>query len=148
MELVHEFTFSAQIGDTLIPGAGPHGTRAIVTVTGGTATGDRISGSIVGAGGDWVLMGPDGFNRLDVRAQIQTDDGAVLFLSYTGLLELNDAVQAALAGGETQFDDQYFRTTPTIETGDPRYAWVNTTLFVGRGRLVVGGVEYEVYRVS
>jgi hypothetical protein len=148
MELVHEFTFRATLGDTLIPGAGPLGTRAIITVTGGWAKGERINGSVVGAGADWVLMGPDGFNRLDVRLQIQTDDGAVLYLTYTGLLEMNDVVQQALAGGETQFDDQYFRTTPTIETGDMRYSWVNTTLFVARGRLVDGSVEYEVSRVS
>jgi hypothetical protein len=36
----------------------------------------------------------------------------------------------------------------TIETGDMRYSWVNTTLFVARGRLVDGSVEYEVSRVS
>lgn len=148
MELIHEFTYQAQLGDTLVPGRGPFGTRAIATVTGGWARGERITGSVVGAGADWVLIGSDGFNRLDVRLQIQTDDGAVLYLAYTGLLEFNDAAQKGMAGGETQFDDQYFRTTPRIETGHADYAWVNTTLFVARGRLVGGAVEYEVYRVS
>ena len=148
MELIHEFTFQADLDDTLFVGAGPFGTRAVASVTGGWARGDRITGSVVGAGADWVLIGADGFSRVDVRVQIQTDDGAVLYLAYTGLLELNEAVQAALAGGETGFDDQYFRTTPTIETGHPDYAWVNTTVFVGRGRIAAGGVEYEVYRVS
>jgi hypothetical protein len=148
MELIHEFTFRGDLGAPLVPGPGPLGTRVVVSVTGGWARGDRISGSVVGAGADWALVGPDGYNRLDVRAQVQTDDGAVLYLAYTGLLEMNEAVQQALAGGETQFDDQYFRTTPTIETGHPDYAWVNTTVFVGRGRMVEGGVEYEVYRVT
>jgi hypothetical protein len=148
MELIHEFTYGVTLGDTLIPGVGPFGTRAIVSVTGGWAKGERINGTVVGAGADWVLIGPDGFYRRDGRAQIQTDDGAVLYLNYSGLRELNEAVQKALAGGETGFDVQYFRTSPTIETGDMRYAWVNTTLFVARGRLVEGGVEYEVSRVS
>ena len=148
MELIHEFTFQGQLGDTLVPGPGPLGMRFVAPVTGGWARGERINGSVVGAGADWALIGPDGFNRLDVRVQIQTDDGAVLYVAYTGLLEMNEAVQAALGGAATQFDDQYFRTTPRIETGHPDYAWVNTTLFVGRGRLVEGGVEYEVYRVT
>lgn len=148
MDLIHEFTYQAQLGDTLMPGRGPLGTRAIATVAGGWARGERINGTVVGPGADWVLIGSDGFNRLDVRTQIQTDDGAVLYLAYTGLLEFNEAAQRALVGGETQFDDQYFRTTPHIETGHPEYAWVNTTLFVARGRFVPGAVEYEVFRVT
>ncbi|MDX2378688.1 MAG: DUF3237 domain-containing protein [Acidimicrobiia bacterium] len=148
MELIHEFTFQAHLGDTLVPGAGPQGTRVVANVTGGWARGERISGSIVGAGADWALIGSDGFNRLDVRAQIQTDDGAVLYVSYTGLLEMNEAVQQALSGAESQYDDAYFRTTPLIETGHPDYTWVNTTLFVARGRFVENGVEYEVFRVT
>jgi hypothetical protein len=60
------------------------------------------------------------------------------------------AVAAARAGTEirTDFDDHYYRTTPRLETGDERYAWVNQTVFVGRGRIIPGGVGYEVYRVT
>lgn len=36
-----------------------------------------------------------------------------------------------------------------METGDARYAWVNTSLFVGEGRVIEGlGVEYRVARVT
>ena len=49
------------------------------------------------------------------------------------VLALAVGVSAALAGGETTYDDQYFRTAPVLECGDPRYAWVNTTAFVARG---------------
>ncbi len=151
MELELEFTFEATISPArLLVGSGPYGTRAVASVTGGWVKGDRISGALVGAGADWVLIGPDGFGRLDVRAQIQTDDHALLYLTYTGLLETNAKVAAALAGGDqgTEFGDHYFRTTPRLETGDPRYAWVNQTVFVARGRLGPGSVLYEVYRVT
>ena len=48
----------------------------------------------------------------------------------------------------TDYADQYFRSAPRLETGDPRYAWVNRTLFVAEGRMPgVRGVEYRVYRV-
>jgi Protein of unknown function (DUF3237) len=42
---------------------------------------------------------------------------------------MNDAVQEAVqTGAETAYADQYFRIAPRLETGDPRYAWVNQTL--------------------
>jgi hypothetical protein len=150
MELIEECVLHAELpGPNLDVGAGPYGVRMVATVTGGWVKGDRINGTIVGAGADWLLIGPDGWGRLDVRAQIQTDDGAVIYAQYGGLLELNEAVMGAMAaGGATGFDDQYFRTTPRLETGDERYAWVNTTLFVGEGRLHESGVEYRVHRLT
>jgi Protein of unknown function (DUF3237) len=95
MELVHEFDFQAEMGEPLVVGAGPMGTRMIVSVAGGRAWGERINGTIEGASADWVMIGPDGFGRIDVRAQIVTDAGAVLYLTYTGLVEMSDTVVGA-----------------------------------------------------
>ena len=148
MELVHEFTYEARLDAPLAVGAAPSGVRMVVPVTGGRATGDRISGTFVGPGADWIVVGADGFGTVDVRAQLQTDDGAVIYVAYVGVIEMNDAVNAAVvSGGTTSFDDQYFRTAVRLECGDERYAWVNRTLFVGRGRMIDGGVEYDVLRV-
>jgi hypothetical protein len=150
MDLQLEFTYEASLAAPLMIGNGPYGTRAFFPVTEGRAKGDRISGSFVGGGGDWLLIGSDGWGRLDVRAQIETDDGALLYLSYHGVLELTEKVMAATRtmAEETEFDDQYFRIAPRLETGDERYEWVNQSVFVGRGRLLPGGVTYEVYRVT
>jgi hypothetical protein len=59
-------------------------------------------------------------------------------------------VQAALAAGTaTAFDDQYFRVTPRLETGDERYRWVNQAVFLGEGRFVDGfGLQYRMFRVE
>src|SRR6185503_17892036 len=122
-------------------GPGPYGVRMFVEVTGGTIEGERVRGKVLTGGGDRLLAGPDGFGRLDVRGQMETADGASLYTTYPGVLEMNEAVQQAMAGGgETSFDDQYFRTTPRFETGDERYAWMNQNLFVARGRLIASGV--------
>ena len=102
-------------------------------------------------GGDWLLAGADGFSRLDVRIQLLTDDGAAIYGTYCGLLETNARVQAALSDPKsgTDFGDHYFRTTPRFETGDPRYAWMNQTLFVSEGRMLPGPiVQYRCYRVA
>ena len=112
--------------------------------------GSASTGRWPGPGADWALVGPDGWARVDVRGQILTDDGAVIFVTYGGVLELNEKVMVTMAAGdqETAFDDQYFRITPCLETGDARYAWVNQAVFIARGRLVGGGVMYEVYRAT
>ncbi len=149
MKLEHEFTYVATLKPPVQIGAGPFGTRNFFEVTGGTVEGKRLKGKIITGGGDWLLVGPDGFGRLDVRAQFLTDDGASLYVYYTGLLEMNQKVADALAkGASTDYGDQYFRTTPRFETGDPRYAWLNQSIFVAEGRVGPGQVEYKVYRVA
>jgi hypothetical protein len=147
MDLVEEFTFNAALKPPLPIGAGPIGTRMYYEVTAGEVYGDRLRGTILG-GGEWALIGPDGFLRVDVRLQVETHDNAHLYIQYTGLLGLNEAVQNALASGAgTDFGEQYFFTNPRIETGDERYAWANTTFFIGEGRIVPAlGVEYRVWR--
>jgi hypothetical protein len=149
MDLVHEFSFTAMLKPPLPIGAGPLGTRVYYDVIGGEISGDRLRGTLLG-GGEWALVGADGFIRIDVRLQAETHDGAFLYIQYSGLLGLNDAVQGALeSGAGTDFGDQYFFTNPRIETGDERYAWVNTTFFVGEGHVLPGlGVEYRVFRPS
>ena len=151
LELAYEFSFRAVLEQPADFGVGPLGRRMYFEVTGGEATGDRFNATLFGGGGDWVVLGPDGFGRIDVRLQFRTDDGALVYAQYLGILEPNATVTAALAAGdgETGYEDQYFRTAPRFETGDERYAWMNQSLFVARGHVVRGpGVEYEVYRVS
>ena len=147
MKLVQECTFTATLKPPLPIGPGPIGMRAYYEVAGGAVIGERLRGSVVG-GGEWALIGPDGFLRVDVRVQVATHDGAFIYVQYTGLLEMNAAVQQAIeSGGGTDYGDQRFHTNPRMETGDPRYAWVNTTFFIGEGRLRPGpGVEYRVWR--
>jgi len=150
MELIHEFTFTAVLAPAVPVGPGPLGMRRIREVTGGTVVGERIRGVVGGGGGDWVLVGPDGWGRLDVRLTIHTHDGAHLYVQYFGVIEYNDAAHAANAGERSSdFDDHYFRTAPRLETGDERYTWVNRTVFVADGRLHPGPVvEYRVHRVT
>jgi hypothetical protein len=149
MELAHEFTFNARLAPVVAVGEGPFGNRRIREVTGGEVSGERIAGRVGTGGADWVLVGPDGWGRLDVRLTIHTGDGAAIYVQYYGVIEYNEAAHAANAGERSsEYAEHYFRTAPRLETGDERYAWVNRTLFVGEGRLHPGPVvEYRVHRV-
>ena len=149
MDLAHEFDFDARLAASVPIGPGPFGNRRIREVLGGTVTGERISGTVGTGGADWLLTGPDGYGRLDVRLTIHTHDDAHLYVQYFGVIEYTEAALAANAGTRSSdYDEHYFRTAPRIETGDERYAWVNRTIFVAEGRIHPGPVvEYRVYRV-
>jgi uncharacterized protein DUF3237 len=149
MELEHVFDYNARLDPPQAVGPGPFGLRVFYPVSGGEVTGPRLNGELLGGGGDWALVGPDGWARLDVRGQIRTDDGALIYTTYQGVIELNEGMQQASAsGGETGFEDQYFRTAPRFETGDERYGWLNQSVFVARGRASRDGVAYQVFRVT
>lgn len=129
-------------------GAGPFGVRWIFDVAGGHVEGPRLKGTVLPSGGDWLLVGPDGVGRLDVRGTFATDDGAYIYVSYHGVLFLDEKVMAAIEKGiPTEFGEIRFFTQPRFETGDSRYAWLNSTVAVAQGRVLPSAVEYRVYEV-
>jgi hypothetical protein len=93
MDLVYEFTYQAKLKPPVGVGPGPFGDRQVFEVIEGRFEGERLNGRILSGGGEWFLVGADGFGRIDVRIQLETDDGAFIYAQYFGLLELNDAVQ-------------------------------------------------------
>jgi Protein of unknown function (DUF3237) len=149
LDLAHEFSFWLTLNPSVDFGTGPSGHRTYFEVTGGAATGKRFNANAFGGGGDWILVGPDNYARLDVRLQFKTEDGALVYIQYLGLLELNAKVDEVMGGGAgTDYSDQYLRATLRLETSDERYAWLNQSVFVARGHFLEGPkVEYEVYRV-
>jgi hypothetical protein len=64
---------------------------------------------------------------------------------YFGVIEYTKAALAANAGERSSgWDEHYFPDLPAPRDGDPRYQWVNQTIFVAQGRLHPGPiVEYR-----
>jgi hypothetical protein len=132
----HLFTMKASTAAGIVLAGGPLGTRTIVPVTGGTFEGPRLKGSIADMpGGDWVNVRADGSIRLDVRLVLKTDDGAAIYMTYSGIGARKDGAYA-------------LRTAPQFETGDERYSWLNNVQAVGIGSSGSGAVTYEVYALS
>ena len=83
----------------------PRGERAWWEMSKATLEGKRIKARSAMSGMDWFSAGPDGFGRPDVRLPFNTDDGVMVLLHYTGLVETNTAfTKAAEEGGETRFE--------------------------------------------
>jgi len=150
LKLEHLVTYHADLKPAVVVGNGPSGNRVIVDVLGGTFDGPRLKGTILPSGADWLTVGADGVVRLDVRATLATEDGAHIYVHYHGVSVPTDVSRARAARGEaTDFGDAYFMTAPRFETGDSRYAWMNSIIAVGEGRTGPNAswVEYRVYQV-
>lgn len=150
MKFEHVCTLRGELSAPIDFGHSAKGQRLFFAVTGGTVSGPGISGTLLPSGGDWITLRDSSRAELDVRVQVRTDDGAHIYIHYPGWIELNDKVMAALAGGpETTFDDLYGRCTPRMETGADAYDWINSSVFVGRNRVVAGpAIEVEIYLVK
>lgn len=129
-----------------VVGPGPYGTRIVYMVEGGSFEGPRLKGTVL-SGGDWFLMLGEGAGELDVRGTFRTDDGALIYISYRGVLAAPADVWDRWRAGEVvEPSAYYFRTAPRFETGDERYAWLNTAVCLGVGAVRPGGVRYRIYR--
>jgi hypothetical protein len=151
MGLHPEMMYRVRTTHPLDPTQGsPLGVTQYWQVTEAELTGDRIDAKLAVTGGDWMQMSSDGFWRPNVRAQFETNDGAIVLMHYTGLVEQTEAFKrAAEADRETQWHDQYLRLAIRFDTGAERYRWLNTNLFVAAGRLLgTGRIEYTVCRLT
>ena len=151
--LTSEFLFDADINlaPTLDLGATPLGTRSIYNVTGGTFGGPKLRGTFLPGGADWLLTLANGGSELDVRAAMQTDDGALIYVSYRGVIDIPPDVATRLFGADgdsVDMSEYYFRTTPRFETGSEKYDWLNKTVCVGVGRPAPGNVRYRIFAVK
>ncbi len=149
MKLVPLMTYYARLAQALPVGNSMYGNRLIVEVDGGEFNGPRLQGTLRRAAcADWLTMTED-YGHLDVRGTLETHDGAFIYVEYIGRVELTDKVRAALEGkGSTEFGESYFVTSPRMQTGDPRYRWVNNIVCVAQGKLSPGRVDYQVFEVQ
>ena len=150
MRLEYMFEFTTGFKTPVSAGQGPLGERIVADLTGGTFEGPKLKGTVRASGADWALIGPDGNLRLDVRVVLETDDGAVIYMPYRARMVVNDALREVLneESGEAGYGDSYWISQVQFETGDERYAWLNTIMAVGEGKLAPNSVSYRIFAVQ
>ena len=142
------FEVTIDVASPLMVGETPSGDRRIVQITGGHFEGPRLSGIVLPGGSDWILGRPDGVLALDVRATLQTRDGALINMIYRGVRHGPAEVIDRLNRGEpVDPSEYYFRTAPFFETSAPAYAWLNKIVAIATGRRLPTGPVYKVYEV-
>jgi hypothetical protein len=129
-------------------GTVPHGTRIIVPVTGGDFEGPRLRGKILPGGGDWLLLRADSVLELDLRITLETDDHALIYMTFQGLRHGPADAIAALGRGEVVDPTRYyFRTVPRFETSAETYAFLNRIVTVGVGETRPDGAVHRIDEV-
>ena len=132
-----------ELGDT------PQGRRRIIGITGGRFSGERLSGRVLPGGADWQVIRADGVADLDARYTLETGDGALIYVRNRGYRHGPPDVLKKLSLGETVDPSLYYmRTTPSFETGDARYSWLNRMVCIATGARRAAAVELDVYEVK
>lgn len=141
-------TVKISAGPPQLIGRTPSGTRIIVPVTGGTFEGDRLRGRIVPGGGDWLLLRDDGVLELDLRITLETDDQALIYLTFQGIRHGPAEVIAALNRGEmVDPATYYFRTLPRFECAGEKYQFLNRIMALGIGETRPDGALHRIDEV-
>jgi hypothetical protein len=129
-----------------IIGPVPEGVRVNFYNTGGEVNGPRIRGKVRPVGGDWMMVRRDGVAILDVRATLETEDGALILLTYPGVIDLGEDGYDKFLRGELPAT-AVIRTSPRFATSHPRYLWLNRLHCLGVGEYVAetNRATYDVY---
>jgi hypothetical protein len=130
------FKASLKLGEIHDVGEVQYGHRRVLDVTGGTLTGDKVSGTVLTGGLDLELELSNGSIELEQINIFRTSDNALIFMRTCGFAPAGDSVT---------------RIVPDIEVANSSsLSWLNTGKFAGT-RVVneaAKTIELEVYDVS
>lgn len=113
-------------------GSTPQGALTIFPVTGGSFDGERLRGHVLTGRGERVRAHDNRTFTLDLRIALETDDGDLIHVTFTGVRD--DA-------------NHYFRTVSRFETAAPKYAFLNHLLAVGREETHADGPIHVIEEV-
>ena len=109
------------------------GHTSIAPVTGGSFSGARLQGTVHNGGADWITQ-VSGHSSLDVRITLETEDGAIIYMTYKGVVARGDS-------------GLYWRVTPVFNTASDEYDWLNHKVFVGKSKQIEGKVAYDIFEI-
>ena len=109
------------------------GHTSIAPVTGGSFSGARLQGTVHKGGADWITQ-VSGHSSLDVRITLETEDGAIIYMTYKGVVARGDS-------------GLYWRVTPVFNTASDEYDWLNHKVFVGKSKQIEGKVAYDIFEI-
>jgi hypothetical protein len=119
LELVPLCSATLQVSETVALENVPTGTLMVGEIGASTWTGDRFTAHQRGrAAADWLNVMPDGTAQVDVRITLETTEGGLIFVEYTG---------------RTNLETGYAYTCPRFRTGVPELTWLNGVQAVAKG---------------
>jgi hypothetical protein len=110
--------------------------RLIVPIKSGTFEGPKLNGKLLKNGGDWLLRLDSITSKLDIRAVMEIEDGAKIYITSSGWVHNNPD------------NSYYFRINPVFETSSEKYKWLNYTIAVGVGTYSEEGAAFKIYAIK
>jgi hypothetical protein len=125
IELKPLATIDIQLGEPVDVGDGPKGHRVVIDVLSVKLSGEKINAELAtNDAADWLTVSDNGtLGALDVRMTLKTDDGAFIYVEYSGRMDMAAGVMAV---------------APTFQTGAPQYSWLN-----GVQAIAAGAVDFD-----
>ena len=130
------FRAALSLGATQDVGDTQYGHRRVLDVTGGTLTGDRVSGTVLTGGFDFELKLSNGVVEVEEINMLKASDGTIIYLRSCGV---------APAGASE------VRMVPDFEVATTKsLAWLNTGKFAATRVVDATGskLEFDVYDIS
>ncbi len=134
-------------------GSSSWGTRLFFPVIGedGYVDGPKLQAKIRPLGEDAALIRFDNCFELNVRLVLETNDNALIYVTYKGVIDMSEDEANKFLAGELPPNLNLF-TTPRFETANEKYQWLTRIQAVGRGSVEPEGdrfrVSYSWYALS
>jgi len=143
MKLEHLCEVVAYVAAPIPVGPSSWGVRMIFPVVGGIVKGPMLNGKVRSFGADWGLLRADNCFELDVRAVIETDDGALIHTYYAGIINMTQEQANSFLAGKVPGGLRLY-VTPRFETSHENYQWLTRIQVVGRGSVEPEGDRFKV----
>ena len=146
VDLEYLCSYWAKLTSPEVIGPLAEGIRVNLYVTDGEISGPRMRGRLRTVGGDWLLLRTDSVGLLDVRCTMELNDGALVYTTYGGVVDLGpDGYSQFLKGILPPRAE--LRIVPRYYTSHPDYLWLNRLQCVGVGVFEAAQlrVSYDIY---
>jgi hypothetical protein len=146
--LEHLFSQRVTVRGPELIGPVPEGIRLNFYLTGGEIAGPKLHGKVRPVGEDRVLIRTDGVGLIEVCGTIETQDGALIMGTYSGVAEFGEEGYQKFLRGVLP-DRIPLRAAGHFATAHPAYVWLNRLLCLNLGEadLAHSVVTWEVYAV-
>ena len=145
LEYLFSFSFGLKLPPEVI-GPVPEGIRANFYLDAGTVEGPRLRGKVLAVGADYLLLRRDGVGVLDVRATFESEDGALIYAPYSGVIDAGPDGYERFLRNDLPLQ-MPVRNAPRFQTSHPEYLWLNRLQCYGVGEcdLARNRVAYDVF---
>lgn len=142
----HLFSYRSGIAAPDVVGPCPADVRFNFALTGGEVWGPRLTGKVKAGGGDFATLRTDGVIVLDVRGMLESHDGALIDIAYSGVIDLGPEGHANFLKGVMPTELKAC-AAPRLRVAHPAYQWLNRLqcYSIGEANLARQEITYDVY---